>query len=100
MSPLSRRQFLEDSMVAAAAAAAGTAISAPAVAQEPKDAASREADEAASGDKTRLIELGIEATVEIWVERWRTRRVEEHDEREQVGEFVSPRRTERVEMAQ
>jgi hypothetical protein len=64
-----------------------------------KDIASREADAAAEADKVRLIELGIEATIDIWVEKWRTRYVEEHDERESVGEFTSPRRTERVDLA-
>lgn len=46
--------------------------------------AARRADEAAVDDIARLIELGIESEVTIWVRPWRTREVYEHDDKKVV----------------
>lgn len=56
-----------------------------------RDQAVKEGRAAAEGDLARLRDLGVGNKVEFWVQKWRTRQVDERDDRE-VVETHSPKR--------
>lgn len=60
--------------------------------------AQREAEAAASTDVERLIQVGIAAEVSLWTKKWRTRRVEDHEEPRTFKALPVPRRTEPREL--